>query len=191
MKNTAQSLLIAPNTKMWFYMNPYDENKEEVFSVKGICPACGIGLESLDPRLFSFNSKQGACPDCDGLGQVEDPQDREPPIRWVCPQCNGSRLKKEALSVKLGPYSIWNLVQQSPGKLQQLLKTLPFGPHEMPIAEPIMTEILTRISLLNQLGLSYLSLARSGGIRFPAERPSVSNWPNSSPSHPRAIPFLY
>jgi excinuclease ABC subunit A len=139
-----------------------DENKEEVFSLEGICPDCGIGLESLDPRLFSFNSKQGACPDCDGLGQVEDPQNQEPSSRRVCPRCNGSRLKKEALSVKLGPYSIWDLVQQSTGKLQQLLQTLTFGRHETPIAEPIMTEILTRISLLNQLGLSYLSLARSG-----------------------------
>ncbi len=42
--------------------------REEVFSVHGICPACRIGLDPLDPRLFSFNSKQGACPACHGLG---------------------------------------------------------------------------------------------------------------------------
>ena len=41
---------------------------EETFNLQGICPACGIGLQALDPRLFSFNSKQGACKVCDGLG---------------------------------------------------------------------------------------------------------------------------
>jgi excinuclease ABC subunit A len=34
---------------------------ETVFSLKGVCPTCGTGLESLDPRLFAFNSPQGAC----------------------------------------------------------------------------------------------------------------------------------
>jgi excinuclease ABC subunit A len=34
------------------------------------CPACGIGLEELEPRTFSFNSPFGACPTCDGLGTV-------------------------------------------------------------------------------------------------------------------------
>jgi excinuclease ABC subunit A len=38
--------------------------REDVFSLHGICAACGIGLESLDPRLFSFNSRQGACAKC-------------------------------------------------------------------------------------------------------------------------------
>ncbi len=34
------------------------------------CPACGTGLEELEPRTFSFNSPYGACPACDGLGSV-------------------------------------------------------------------------------------------------------------------------
>ncbi len=139
-----------------------DKNREEVFSVRGICPVCGIGLVNLDPRLFSFNSKQGACPGCDGLGEIEPSNGRQSLGRRLCPRCNGSRLKREALSVKIGPYSIWDLIRQPSDKLHQLLKTLIFEPYEMPIAEPIITEILSRISLLNQLGLSYLSLARSG-----------------------------
>ena len=43
---------------------------EDVFSLHGNCTTCGIGLESLDPRLFSFNSKQGACEQCGGLGTI-------------------------------------------------------------------------------------------------------------------------
>jgi len=43
--------------------------REEFFSQKGACPECGISLPELEPRLFSFNAPQGACPTCTGLGQ--------------------------------------------------------------------------------------------------------------------------
>ncbi|TXT46173.1 MAG: excinuclease ABC subunit A [Spirochaetes bacterium] len=42
--------------------------KEEFFSQKGACPECGISLPEMEPRLFSFNAPQGACPVCTGLG---------------------------------------------------------------------------------------------------------------------------
>ena len=38
------------------------------FSNKFACPVCGYSIAELEPRLFSFNNPQGACPDCDGLG---------------------------------------------------------------------------------------------------------------------------
>jgi excinuclease ABC subunit A len=41
---------------------------ERLYSERLYCARCGIGYEALDPRLFSFNSRQGACPSCDGLG---------------------------------------------------------------------------------------------------------------------------
>ncbi len=41
---------------------------ERVFSERYACPACGISFSELEPRLFSFNSPYGACPDCSGLG---------------------------------------------------------------------------------------------------------------------------
>ncbi len=43
---------------------------EHIFSERLYCARCGIGYEDLDPRLFSFNSKQGACTACDGIGTV-------------------------------------------------------------------------------------------------------------------------
>ena len=51
-------------------------NKELVFSAKFSCPDCGYSLTELEPRIFSFNSPTGACPDCDGLGvmQFMDPE---------------------------------------------------------------------------------------------------------------------
>jgi excinuclease ABC subunit A len=87
---------------------------EEVFSLSGICPTCGIGLEQLDPRLFSFNSKQGACTQCGGLGVsgYTESEDEEPIEITVCDNCGGSRLKPQALAVKVGGHSIWDLVKQ-------------------------------------------------------------------------------
>lgn len=43
-------------------------NSEEFFSQKGACPECRISLPEMEPRLFSFNAPQGACPACTGLG---------------------------------------------------------------------------------------------------------------------------
>ncbi len=48
------------------------EGAEEVYNERLFCRACGVGYEPLDPRLFSFNSRQGACPDCHGVGSTEE-----------------------------------------------------------------------------------------------------------------------
>jgi excinuclease ABC subunit A len=135
------------------------KGNEEVFSLHGICPACGIGMQALDPRLFSFNSKLGACPVCDGLGMVGNLDEDE---HTVCPQCEGSRLRQEAMAVKIGGCSIWDLVQQPVSGVHQTLTKFSFGKREVPMAKPILAEILTRLSLLSRLGLSYLALSRSG-----------------------------
>jgi len=47
-----------------------DTNKEHLFSAKFSCPSCDYSLAELEPRLFSFNNPMGACPKCDGLGQM-------------------------------------------------------------------------------------------------------------------------
>ncbi|WP_374435048.1 excinuclease ABC subunit UvrA [Inhella sp.] len=44
--------------------------QEHLFSSKFACPVCSYALAELEPRLFSFNSPAGACPSCEGLGQV-------------------------------------------------------------------------------------------------------------------------
>jgi len=45
-----------------------NSEREQVFSEKLACTDCGISYEELEPRMFSFNSPFGACPNCDGLG---------------------------------------------------------------------------------------------------------------------------
>ena len=51
------------------------DGKEELFSTSYACPDCGVSIEEVEPRLFSFNTPYGACPDCTGLGfkQLVDP----------------------------------------------------------------------------------------------------------------------
>lgn len=47
-----------------------DSGHEHLFSAKFSCPICSYSLAELEPRLFSFNNPMGACPECDGLGQI-------------------------------------------------------------------------------------------------------------------------
>lgn len=47
-----------------------DTHQEHWFSAKFACPVCSYSLPELEPRLFSFNNPMGACPKCDGLGQI-------------------------------------------------------------------------------------------------------------------------
>ena len=47
-----------------------DSGKEHLFSAKFACPICNYSLSELEPRLFSFNNPMGACPKCDGLGNI-------------------------------------------------------------------------------------------------------------------------
>nr|WP_284506457.1 excinuclease ABC subunit UvrA [Caballeronia sp. GAWG1-5s-s] len=47
-----------------------DTDHEKLFSSKFACPICSYSLQELEPRLFSFNNPMGACPECDGLGQI-------------------------------------------------------------------------------------------------------------------------
>jgi excinuclease ABC subunit A len=133
--------------------------REEVFSVKGACVVCGISPPDLDPRLFSFNSRLGACPTCAGLGRLEHEGNG---AAVLCPQCEGSRLSREALSVRVQGFSLWDLVRLPAHRLQETLSGFRFPDHEEPIAGPVMAEIMGRLDLLNRLGLSYLSLGRSG-----------------------------
>lgn len=51
------------------------DGEEMIFSARFACPKCGHSIQELEPRLFSFNNPNGACPSCDGLGvrQYFDP----------------------------------------------------------------------------------------------------------------------
>lgn len=50
------------------YAENHDTQERTVFSSRFACPVSGFTIEEIEPRLFSFNSPHGACPECDGLG---------------------------------------------------------------------------------------------------------------------------
>ncbi len=74
---------------------------EEFFSQKGACPECGISLPEMEPRLFSFNAPQGACPVCSGLGQKLE---FDPDL--VIP--DGSLSFNEGGCIPYNPNAAWN-----------------------------------------------------------------------------------
>jgi excinuclease ABC subunit A len=243
-----------------------DTGREQLFSAKFACPVCGWSLPELEPRLFSFNNPMGACPTCDGLGQIEffDPRrvvahpslslasgaikgwdrrnqfyfqmltslaahygfDVEKPFESLpepvqavvlygtkdkipfsylnergktfvrehafegvipnlerryketdsvvvreelakfrntraCPECHGTRLRREARHVKVGERAIYEV---SGMPLRESVRF--FGDLELPgakraIAERIVNEIAARLTFLVNVGLDYLSLDRS------------------------------
>jgi excinuclease ABC subunit A len=52
-------------------MEPQQDFEELRFSANFACPECGYSIAELEPRLFSFNSPAGACPECDGIGTMQ------------------------------------------------------------------------------------------------------------------------
>ena len=243
-------------------------DEEELFSVSYACPDCGVSIEEVEPRLFSFNTVYGACPSCSGLGfrQFVDPDlicpdktktlregamkvtgwnlgstsmalmelsalakaygfSLDTPVRdlpqeiydmlmygsdravdmhyqtrsfsgsykktWEgyvnnmqrryatttsdgvksdierlmhsmpCEDCKGKRLKKEALAVTVGGKNIYEATSMSVEKLLDFLDGLQFTPSEELIAQGILKEIRSRLGFLKNVGLQYLTLARS------------------------------
>ncbi len=80
--------------------------------------------------------------------------------KTVCPDCRGTRLKKEAMYVKVGEKSIQDLVLLPIDELQKFFVDLKLTDHEIQIAERILTEIRNRLDFLNDVGLGYLTLNR-------------------------------
>ena len=245
------------------------DGKEDLYSVNYACPDCGVSIEEIEPRLFSFNTPYGACPDCLGLGfkQTVDadlicPDKtktlREGAIRvsgWNLDSstqtqmylnalakhygfsmdvpvkdlpagvydilmygnggekidlsyhtrsfsgsyktswegfvpnlqrryaqtssdgvkydierymrtepgvtCNGKRLRKEALSVYIADKNIWDLCEMPVDKLYEFVDGLQLTETEHRIADAILKEIKNRIGFLHNVGLDYLTLART------------------------------
>ena len=237
------------------------------FSRDLMCPTSGISYPEPEPNTFSFNSPKGACPNCNGLGNINEvnlekifpnkkksikgggidpigeykttwifkqleliaerygfklttpiaeiPEEAMQVIlyganerfsieskvlgitrnykidfegivnfiksqsensqsasisRWaneymdtiVCPDCQGSRLRKEAQYFKIGGCNIADLTQKDVSELSEWFADVSnyFTPNKWKIAEEIIKEIRTRLSFLNDVGLTYLSLDR-------------------------------
>ena len=80
-----------------------------------------------------------------------------------CDECNGARLKKEILSIKVGGININEMTDLSVKSLQEFLRKLELTDSQKMIAEMILKEIDARLQFLIDVGLEYLTLSRSAG----------------------------
>jgi excinuclease ABC subunit A len=144
-----------------------------VYSTRRACPSCGTSFAEPDPRMFSFNSKQGWCTGCYGTGlQIEDfdaeqsgeeaawndVQEGEAP---VCSRCDGERLNPVARAVRFRGRSIGALTCEPVSKARKLLSDLKLDRREQAIGRDLLQEIGTRLGFLERVGLGYLSLDRA------------------------------
>ena len=252
------------------------DGDEQLFSGNYSCPDCGISIEELTPRMFSFNSPFGACPSCTGLGEIlkididkilpnkekklndygaiagwsgsgsivdgisrmyidglcnhysidpntklKDLPDKfmkvllygsgSEKIKFVhssktlkrefeaefegvvntlqrrfsetksqamklyyeqlmstshCDMCNGARLKRESLSVKIADMNIYELCNKNIESIKKFVNDVyenKLGKKDRMIAEQIVKELNSRLQFLIDVGLNYLTLSRSSG----------------------------
>ncbi|MBQ0079940.1 MAG: excinuclease ABC subunit UvrA [Alistipes sp.] len=78
----------------------------------------------------------------------------------ICPLCNGSRLKKEALNVKIGGKNIDELVRMDIDSLYAFFESLKLDIYDRNLSERLRKEIMLRLSYLRDVGLGYLTLDR-------------------------------
>ena len=88
---------------------------------------------------------------------------KETMIEKVCPECNGARLKKQRLAVTIGGKNIDDLSKLQLPELRDFLRSLTFDEDNRDVASSIINEICSRVSLLIDIGLHYLSLGRNSG----------------------------
>ena len=162
--------------------------KLEVFSTTRACPICATSYPELDPRLFSYNSKHGWCPECVGTGvklsrdqrkvlddSVRDDQERgreqsfaEPEVEDIvdeaCPTCEGTRLNAQARAVRFAGVGITDVARLAVRDVrlwvQGLLKDAAMSARESDIARDLLPEIESRLAFLEEVGLNYLTLDR-------------------------------
>lgn len=125
-----------------------------VLSSKFSCPYDGFSYPEVEPRLFSFNSPYGACEACNGLGTKHFFGD-EP-----CEVCHGSRLREEALYIRVGGKNIVEVTAMMIADAKQFFDTLKLSEREIQIASVVLKEVGGRLSFLLNVGLNYLSLSR-------------------------------
>lgn len=158
-----------------------DTKEAKYFSKRLMCPTTGMAYKDPAPNIFSFNSPEGACPYCKGLGVVDvnDPlatldyqedispaktkDDEDGDISYtLCPACNGARLSQESLSYKIWDKNIYELSNMDIDELNDWLYEAPkhMESKEKKISEEILKEIHTRLQFMLDVGLHYISLSR-------------------------------
>ncbi len=160
-----------------------NDRKVTIHSTERNCPKCGDSFGELDPKMFSYNSPRGWCPECRGFGETFFLPDTERGARqeaieeswfeWqegkreVCRACNGTRLAPIARAVRLAglgakkPPTIVEISDLPVADAAEWINTLRPKGREAEIARDILPEIRERLKFLGTVGLHYLQLGRA------------------------------
>jgi excinuclease ABC subunit A len=151
------------------------EDEERLFTQRLVCPACGFAYPELTPAFFSPNSPEGACPACSGLGVQTSKRrgkgkpgdahrtaegDEAPTETFICPVCQGTRLRSESRGVRIQDQDIAQVSALSINAAYEFCRALSFPGRQAQIAQPLRQEILARLRFLLDVGLDYLTLDR-------------------------------
>ncbi|MCP4784757.1 MAG: excinuclease ABC subunit UvrA [Fuerstiella sp.] len=156
---------------------------DRFFSTKFSCPDCNLSFPSPEPRTFSFNSANGACPDCQGFGVtgvVDEIADVTVFRKAPCPACEGSRLQPFARGVTFLGESIADFtslsVEDALARLRSWESSMPGQQPAVDVVAAVSAEQLSneaalvaaktlpdiqrRLECLQQAGIGYLTLNR-------------------------------
>jgi len=137
------------------------DGDERTLSAKFICPVDGSSFPEVEPRLFSFNSPYGACPECNGLGTTGIFNTD------TCEVCGGARLRPEALRVYIGGdgekdlgKNIVDFTNMTIAEAAEFVSSLKLSKKDQDIAWPALREIIERLDFMINVGIEYLTLNR-------------------------------
>ena len=128
------------------------DSSEYVLSSERTCKICKKGYFRPDPEDLSFSSRRGACPRCQGSGQLNHGK--------LCPACGGSRLAAHARALRIAERNIAEVGLFTPPQLLSFLRSLEFPARAQALAQSISKELFARLDTLVAVGLDYLELKR-------------------------------
>ena len=132
------------------------QKHERIVSTSRACSECGTGVPEVDPRWFSFNTKQGQCEQCLGTGR-SDPEDEE---SGTCDVCMGTRLAVIPRRVRLFGETYPQLLARDVTTALARARKMKFAGKEAIIAKAPLAELLRRLEFVERVGLGYLALDR-------------------------------
>jgi excinuclease ABC subunit A len=134
--------------------------KDDVASTVRACAVCLVGVPDLDPRHFSFNTKQGKCLACDGAGVQGGAEALDDPDAAPCDDCGGTRLGPVPRGVTVAGRTYADVVGSPVARALTEVAAWSFRGTAGEIAKAPLEELLRRLRFVEEIGLGYLSLDR-------------------------------
>ena len=121
-------------------------------------------MPEVDPRWFSFNTKQGRCEACEGTGLLGAPsaeEMRDGAVHEPCPECAGTRLASLPRRVRLFGETYPEFLAHDVRSAVAVARTWRFAGPRAAVAKAPYAELLRRLGFVLEVGLDYLTLDRA------------------------------